>query len=668
MSGVESVREGGGELPGSAARCAHGTCVVVDVFGLTVAVDPGLDVGDAARLRDGMRAYAEPAGNGVDWRRVDAVLASHPQGLLALPYVTEYRGFRGGVYATRPVLDAAKVAMRSLVSLAEAAATPAAAALAPHAYALCDVEAALGRVVEVECHEVFELGGGGGGGGGVVRAAACPAAGGCDGAVAWSVEQAGAGALLVVSGGAPLPEAEAKIGWGFGCVLAPFALAAGEVGYDVAQVAQFVKSAIAGDRHVLVPGCVYGLGGGLGALHVSRDLLRVLSGGVGSSGRGGGGGGGGGGGVPAIVVVSEKEKDLKEVGGRVSEFLTDATLRRELAMSLPDRPFHKQTALVSCDALAAPSSVAARGAACFVLADPAALELSQAVSTLTGRAASSATYACGGAPAVVPAALLSPHVPAASLAALAERLGAGSVVSSLPAGGAPATFSVATTTTTTRTTSQQQQPGERSTPVPQVQGFVPHAALAKSLANPAASGRLRVLPGRSGGGGGSTLYCPVGECTLVRRDGGCTLLPVGEGGGGRGSGVGRRLYWAAGRPLPGTALKDAARRAREIRQREVCEGKYMYLTKREKRELAKTAAGAAAAPATAEEAQAAAAAAEESVTLKGGGGDDFTAELPQLRCSLTHAAKRRRTEVVCTGSTGDITALTGVLEMALYPV
>eukprot|EP00754_Rhynchopus_humris_P004338 Rhum_TRINITY_DN12211_c0_g2::Rhum_TRINITY_DN12211_c0_g2_i1::g.50062::m.50062 len=365
MSGVESVRDGGGALSGSAARCTHGTCVIVEAFGLTLAVDPGLDVADAALLRDGMRAYAAPDGNGVEWPRVDAVLASHPQGLLALPYATEFRGFRGRAYATRPVLDAAKVAMRSLVTLAAAAATPAAAALAPHAYALCDVEAALGRVVEVECHEVFELGGGGGGG--VVRAAACPAAGGCDGAVAWSVEQAGAsGALLVVSGGAPLPEAEAKIGWGFGCVLAPFARAEGEEGYDVARVAQFVKSAIAGDRHVLVPGCVYGLGGGLGALHVSRDLLRVLTG-------GGGSGGGGSGGVPSIVVVSEKEKDLKEVGGRVSEFLTDATLRRELAGSLPDRPFHQPTTvLASCDALAAPSSVAARGAACFVLADPAA--------------------------------------------------------------------------------------------------------------------------------------------------------------------------------------------------------------------------------------------------------------------------------------------------------
>jgi len=44
----------------------------------------------------------------VDMSQVDAILISNSANMLALPYITEYTGFKGTIYCTEPTLQIGK--------------------------------------------------------------------------------------------------------------------------------------------------------------------------------------------------------------------------------------------------------------------------------------------------------------------------------------------------------------------------------------------------------------------------------------------------------------------------------------------------------------------------------------------------------------------------------
>ncbi|KAL5013814.1 hypothetical protein ScPMuIL_008084 [Solemya velum] len=68
---------------------------------------------------DGSFEFACPETNIVDLSQVDVILLSNHSCLLALPYITEYSGFKGFVYATEPTLQMGRQYMEELVTYVE---------------------------------------------------------------------------------------------------------------------------------------------------------------------------------------------------------------------------------------------------------------------------------------------------------------------------------------------------------------------------------------------------------------------------------------------------------------------------------------------------------------------------------------------------------------------
>ncbi|KAK3577284.1 hypothetical protein CHS0354_008377 [Potamilus streckersoni] len=68
---------------------------------------------------DGVLEFATPELGMVDMAQVDAILISSCTNMLALPYITEYTGFKGVVYATEPTMQMARQFMTELATYVE---------------------------------------------------------------------------------------------------------------------------------------------------------------------------------------------------------------------------------------------------------------------------------------------------------------------------------------------------------------------------------------------------------------------------------------------------------------------------------------------------------------------------------------------------------------------
>ncbi|XP_048237856.1 integrator complex subunit 9-like isoform X1 [Haliotis rufescens] len=68
---------------------------------------------------DGTPQFLTPEVNMVDLTQIDAILISNYSCMLALPYITEYTGFRGVVYCTEPTLQIGRQYMEELLTYVE---------------------------------------------------------------------------------------------------------------------------------------------------------------------------------------------------------------------------------------------------------------------------------------------------------------------------------------------------------------------------------------------------------------------------------------------------------------------------------------------------------------------------------------------------------------------
>lgn len=68
---------------------------------------------------NGVLEFAPPETRIVDLSQVDAILISNSSCMLALPYITEYTGFKGSIYCTEPTLQIGKQYMKELVTYVE---------------------------------------------------------------------------------------------------------------------------------------------------------------------------------------------------------------------------------------------------------------------------------------------------------------------------------------------------------------------------------------------------------------------------------------------------------------------------------------------------------------------------------------------------------------------
>eukprot|EP00756_Hemistasia_phaeocysticola_P066736 Hpha_TRINITY_DN9463_c0_g2::TRINITY_DN9463_c0_g2_i1::g.139051::m.139051 len=148
---------------GSVASCDGGVVVVVDA---------------AARYCGGGLVECE---TDTDWEDVACVLATHPCGLCAVPFVTERMGWRGSVFATHPIIVAAR---HQTVSWAAAARGARRRKEAGSTHRRCFTESeaveGLARACAVTYGECVEVAAG-------LRATALPASG-CIGASCWLLE------------------------------------------------------------------------------------------------------------------------------------------------------------------------------------------------------------------------------------------------------------------------------------------------------------------------------------------------------------------------------------------------------------------------------------------------------------------------------------------------
>ena len=62
----------------------------------------------------GQILFRTPPWDWLDWEHVDVILISSEQTALALPYITQYTGFQGKIYATEPVIEMMRFLMEEL--------------------------------------------------------------------------------------------------------------------------------------------------------------------------------------------------------------------------------------------------------------------------------------------------------------------------------------------------------------------------------------------------------------------------------------------------------------------------------------------------------------------------------------------------------------------------
>ena len=328
----------------------QGGGLFIDVFGMKVAVDAPLDTEDPERLHHTVMCYAN--GSPQDcFDDVDCLFVSHACGALAVPFLTEYLGFSGAIYCTEAVREMAQLAMLALVTKPNFSATP--------FYNEADIANSIRRFTVLAANGVQQLNENVFAN--IILSASCVAAN------SWVLEDVGAGrSLLICTSDAPYDVAK-SIGASVDVVVAT-TLIPDESLFVPKKLAEVVRSELHQDRLVLVDGGRLAFGAPVGALQMcaSFDDCQLFP-------------------VSNFAYVTQNVNEVKEACGRLSEYIMNEAMRKDVREAHPDRPFQGTKAVRDQGGLIRRASVPFQSfdyealqapnhqKMCYIFSDPAAL-------------------------------------------------------------------------------------------------------------------------------------------------------------------------------------------------------------------------------------------------------------------------------------------------------
>ncbi|KAH3744081.1 integrator complex subunit 9 [Pelomyxa schiedti] len=162
MLRVVNLGGGGVKTGTSAAMSGAGVacnCMVACFGGACIMLDCGLSF-------DGT-TFGTPSWNDFDLERIDAVLISNHYHMMALPLLTEYKGFRRKIYATTPTVAIGRLVLLEYQQYFGVSGSKPTAALQGsrkklHSgfpqYTVQDIESCISKITAVSYHEILEVG------------------------------------------------------------------------------------------------------------------------------------------------------------------------------------------------------------------------------------------------------------------------------------------------------------------------------------------------------------------------------------------------------------------------------------------------------------------------------------------------------------------------------